>query len=84
MEILTAFLVCIGVCFVIAIAFEKKRTEVTEIYIPAEEDTEQTVREKLYDSSLRGSKVIICRTAADKEEILKRMSEEYGKIYKKG
>ena len=84
MEILTAFLVCIGVCFALAAAFERKGAEVTEIYIPAEEDTEQTAREKLYGCSLRGSKVIICRTAADKEEILKRMSEEYGKIYKKG
>ena len=84
MEILAAFLLCITVCMVLAFLFEKKRTDVTEIYDPTDTDTEQTVREKLYEKSLRGSKVIICRTAADKEEILKRMSEEYGKIYKKG
>ncbi len=84
MEILAAFLLCITVCMVLAFLFEKKRTDVTEIYVPTDTDTEQTVREKLYEKSLRGSKVIICRTAADKEEILKRMSEEYGKIYKKG
>lgn len=83
MEILTAFLLCIAVCMVLAALLEKKRTDVTEIYIPTDTDTEQTVREKLYERSLRGSKVIICRTAADKEEILKRMTEEYGKIYKK-
>ncbi|MBR2915166.1 MAG: hypothetical protein IKC06_05100 [Clostridia bacterium] len=83
MEILTAFLLCIAVCMVLAALLEKKRTDVTEIYIPTDTDTEQTVREKLYESSLRGSKIIICRTAADKEEILKRMTEEYGKIYKK-
>ena len=84
MGIFTAFLICIGVCFLLSLALEKRCTEITEIYIPAEEDTEQMVKEKLYDRSLRGSKVIICRTAAEREEILKRMSEEYGKIYKKG
>jgi hypothetical protein len=33
---------------------------------------------------MRGSKIIICRTDADVEEILKEITQQYGKIYKKG
>lgn len=83
MEILIAFLVCIGVCMCIALLFERYETRVTEVYVPNEDDTIETVREKLYGSSLRGSKIIICRTEKDSDEMIRRIAEEYGKIYKK-
>ncbi len=83
MEILIAFLLCIGVCMCIALLIERHRTDVTEVYIPTEDDTTETVREKLYDTSLRGSKIIICRSEKDSDEIIRRIAEEYGKIYKK-
>lgn len=84
MEIFIAFVLCMGMCLLISVLVEKKRTDITELYVPWETDTAQTAKEKLYTDSLRGSKIIICRTAADSEEIIKRITEEYGKIYKKG
>ncbi|MBO5403059.1 MAG: hypothetical protein J6A85_07820 [Clostridia bacterium] len=84
MEIFIAFVTCTAACLLLTFILEKKRTEITEIYIPRETDTAVTAREMLYTGSLRGSKVIICRTAADCEEIIKNITEEYGKIYKKG
>lgn len=84
MEIFIAFVLCMGMCLLISVLVEKKRTDITEIYIPRETDTAVTAREMLYTGSLRGSKVIICRTAADSEEIIKNITDEYGKIYKKG
>lgn len=83
MEILIAFLLCIGVCMGIALLMERYGTDITEVYIPTDEDTIQTVREKLYDNSLRGSKIIICKSGRDCEEILDSITREYGKIYKK-
>lgn len=83
MEILIAFLLCTGVCICITLLVERRRTDITEVYIPNEDDTTETVREKLYDTSLRGSKIIICKSGKDSDEIIRRIAEEYGKIYKK-
>ncbi len=83
MEIFIAFLLCIGVCMGIALLMEKHSTDVTEIYIPYEDDTVQTAREKLYDRSLRGSRIIICKSVKDRDDILDSITREYGKIYKK-
>lgn len=83
MEIFIAFLLCVGVCMGITLLTERRRTDITVYYIPTETDTLQTVREKLYGDSMRGSKIIICRTEKDSAEIINRIAEEYGKIYKK-
>lgn len=84
MEILFAFIITIAVFMGICTAVGRKRTDVTEIYIPTETDTGETAKEKLFSRNMRGSKIIICRTDADVEEILKEITQQYGKIYKKG
>ena len=48
MEIFIAFVTCTAACLLLTFILEKKRTEITEIYIPRETDTAMTAREMLY------------------------------------
>lgn len=83
MEILLSFVLCTVISLVLCVLWERGKTELTEVYIPLENDTAQNVRDSLYSDDLRGAKIIICKTEKDVQRILDSLTEKYGKIYKK-
>ncbi len=84
MEVFLLCMLCISVIAAFCGVFSRRHANVTEIYIPFDADSIDTARERLQDKNLRGCKIIICRTAADEEDILRSITEAYGKVYRKG